>query len=285
MLADAIRSEAYRFARNRMTMFWSVVFLPLLFIVGGLAFHIISKGRGPDLEAAAALPPGLGTNAPVNLIDGLGVALGQAANGGVLVFMLIAAAALYAGDYRWETWRLISARNSRVNLLLAKVAVFKLTALAAMLAFLMAGLVFSISEALVYGRPLIVNGEGFDAGQFALFFLLGWLRIVQYAMIALLTAVVTRSLLAALFVPVVIGFAQSLIGGPGLAFLGWAPTLWQSQLLLPGLAYDTLKAVIGGAPGQPEGIVVKAGISLGLWTLAPLAGAIAWFQRQDLSKE
>ena len=100
MLADAIRSEAYRITKNRMSMFWSVVFLPLLFIVGGLAFNIISKGRGPDLEAAAALPLGLGANAPVNLMDGLGVALGQVANGGVLVFMLIAAATLYAGDYR-----------------------------------------------------------------------------------------------------------------------------------------------------------------------------------------
>lgn len=285
MLADAIRSEAYRISKNRMTMFWSVVFLPLLFIVGGLVFNIISKGRSPDLEGVAALPPALEANAPVNLMDGLGLALGLAANGGVLVFMLIAAATLYAGDYRWETWRLISARNGRVNLLLAKVAVFKLTALAAMTAFLIAGLVFSVSEALVYGRPLILDGEGFDAGQFGLLLLLGWVRIVQYAMVALLAAVVTRSLLAALFVPVVIGFAQSLIGGPGLAFLGWEPSLWQSQLLLPGLAYDTLKAAIGGAPGQPEGIVLKAGISLALWTLAPLAAAIAWFRRQDLSKE
>lgn len=285
MLADAIRSEAYRITKNRMAMFWSVLFLPLLFIVGGLVFNIISKGRGPDLEAAAALPLGLGANAPVNLMDGLGVALGQVANGGVLVFMLIAAATLYAGDYRWETWRLISARNSRVSQLLAKVAVFTLMALAAMLALLIAGLVFSISEALVYGRPLILDVEGFDAGQFALLILLGWVRIVQYAMIALLTAVVTRSLLAALFVPVVIGFGQSLIGGPGLAFLGWDPSLWQSQLLLPGLAYDSLKAVISGAPGHPEGTVLKAGLSLALWTLAPLAGAIAWFRRQDLSKE
>lgn len=285
MLADAIRSEAYRLSKNRMTMFWSVVFLPLLFIVGGAVFHIINKGRGADLAAAADLPPGLGADASVNLMDGLGVALGQAANGGVLVFMLIAAAALYAGDYRWESWRLISARNSRVNLLLAKVAVFKLTALAAMLAFLFAGLVFSLSEALVYGSPLILDAEGFDAGQFALVLLLGWLRIVQYAMIALLAAVATRSLLAALFVPVVVGFAQSLLGGPGLAFLGWDPSQWQAQLLLPGLAYDTLKAAIAGAPGQPDGILLKAGLSLALWTLVPLAAAVAWFQRQDLSKE
>jgi ABC-2 type transport system permease protein len=60
---------------------------------------------------------------------------------------------------------------------------------------------------------------------------------------------------------------------------------WQAQLLLPGLAYDTLKATIGGAPGQPDGLALKAIVSLTFWTLAPLAAAIAWFSRQDLSKE
>ena len=38
-------------------------------------------------------------------------------------FVLIGAATIYAGDYRWETWRLISARNTRSNLLAGKVVV------------------------------------------------------------------------------------------------------------------------------------------------------------------
>ena len=49
--------------------------------------------------------------------------------------------------------------------------------------------------------------------------------------------------------------------------------------------YDTLKAAISEAPGLPDGIVLKSIVGLTLWTLAPLAGAIAWFNRQDLSKE
>ena len=285
MLADSVRSELYRLFRNRMAVFWSVLFVPLLFIVGGLLFHMVSKGHSVEIQGAATLPPVLTTNASVNLMSGLAVALGTVANGGILVFMLIAASTLYAGDYRWETWRLISARNSRMNHLLGKVAVFKLTALAAMILFLIAGLVFSLTEALVYGKSLSIDANGFDPGQFLLLILLGWVRIVQYAMIALLTAVVTRSMLATLFVPVALGFAQSLLGGPGLALLGWQPSLWQSQLLLPGLAYDTLKAAIGDAPGLPDGLALKAIVSLALWMLVPLAGAIAWFNRQDLSKE
>ena len=285
MLADAIFSEAYRFSKNRMAVFWSVLFVPVLFIIGGLIFHAVNKSHSAELAAAAALPPGLEASSPVNLMDGVGVAVGQIANGGMLVFLLIAAATLYAGDYRWETWRLISARNSRLNLLLGRVAVFKLTALATMTALLVAGVLFSLGEALIYAKPVTIDGSGFEAGQFVLLMVLGLVRIVQYAMIALLAAVVTRSLLAALFVPLMLGFGQSLFGGPGLALLGWEPSLWQSQLLLPGLAYDTLKAAVAGVPGQPDGIVLKASIGLALWSLAPLVGAIAWFNRQDLSKE
>ncbi len=285
MLADSIRSEIQRLLRNRVVVFWSVLFVPLLFVVGGLIFHMISKGHSVEIQGAAVLPAGLSANAPVNLLDGLGVAVSAIANGGMLVFLLIAAATLYAGDYRWETWRLISARNSRMNHLLGKVAVFKLTALTAMILFLIAGVIFSLTEALMYGKALSVDASGFDPGQFLLLILLGWVRIVQYAMIALLTAILTRSMLAALFVPVALGFAQSLFGGPGLALLGWQSSLWQSQLLLPGLAYDTLKAAIGDASDLPPGLALKAIVSLALWTFAPLAGAIAWFNRQDLSKE
>jgi ABC-2 type transport system permease protein len=285
LLPDALRSEAYRLVRNRMAVFWSVFFVPLLFVLGGLIYHWVNKSKAAELAAAANLPADLLAAAPVNLMDGLGVGVSAMANGAVLVFMLIGAATLYAGDYRWETWRLTSARNSRVNLILGKVAVFKLAALATMATFLIAGLIFSLTEALIYGKSLTIDPEGFEAGQFVLLVLLAWVRIVQYAMIALLTAVVTRSLLASLFVPVVIGFAQSLLGGPGLPLLGWEPTQWQAQLLLPGLAYDTLKATIGVAPGQPDGLALKAIVSLTLWTLAPLAAAIAWFGRQDLSKE
>jgi len=39
------------------------------------------------------------------------------------------------------------------------------------------------------------------------------------------------------------------------------------------------------AAGVPDGVLLKAWISVALWTLLPAAGAIAWFNRQDLSKE
>ena len=126
----------------------------------------------------------------------------------------------------------------------------------------------------------------FDLVQFLLTWLLSYIRIVQYGLIALLAAVVSRSLLATLFAPWALGFAQTILGGPLLPILGWEPSDWAAQLLLPGLAYDTLKAALAPGPMPlPEGVVMKAVVSLVLWCVAPVAASIAWFQRQDLSKE
>ena len=55
-----------------------------------------------------------------------------------------------------------------------------------------------------------------------------------------------------------------------------------------GAATDAIQAAIAGgvrAAALPDGLLLKAWVSLTLWTLAPLAGALAWFRRQDLSKE
>ena len=120
MLVDALKSEAYRVSRNRTTLFFSILLTPLLFVFGGLAYQIMTKAKGDALAAKANLPATLG-NQPVNLAEAFGFAAGNGANGVLLVFMLLAAAAVYAGDYRWETWRLISARNGRPWLILGKI--------------------------------------------------------------------------------------------------------------------------------------------------------------------
>ncbi|MFN6982161.1 MAG: hypothetical protein ACK4NU_09575 [Brevundimonas sp.] len=285
MLVDALKSEAYRVSRNRTAVFCSVLLTPLLFIIGGVAFHIITKTKGDALAAKASLPAGLG-NQPVNLAEALEFAAGNGANGVLLVFMLLAAASVYAGDYRWETWRLISARNGRPWLLLGKIGVMKALAMIAMLAMLIATFIFFISQAVVAGRPMSFDLSDFDLGQFLLTWLLSYIRIVQYGLIALLAAVVSRSLLAALFVPWALGFAQSILGGPLMPLIGWTPADWAAQLLMPGLAYDTLKAAVSPTPMPlPEGVVMKAIVSLVLWCVVPVAASIAWFQRQDLSKE
>lgn len=287
MLADAIRSESYRLLQNRTAVFWSVFFVPVIGLALSTVSFFLLKSKVAQINGGP-LPPELSLGGPLDLGQSIASNAGELANPAILAFLLIGAATLYAGDYRWETWRLISARNSRPNLLLGKVGVLKLLTLAAMLVFLASGAVSEAIKAAIFVRPMTFTFGATEASQFGLLFLLSFVRVVQFLMISLLAATVTRSLLAALFIPVVLGVSQSFLSGPFAPMLGLETSDWLTQLLAPGLAFDTLKALIKGgmeAAALPDGVAIKAITSLALWSLIPLAAAIAWFSRQDLSKE
>ena len=290
MLVDAIRAEGFRLSKNRTALFWSLLFVPIISLAIGAVTNFVLKGSETKILGDEKMPPelkaalGRGT---LDMADALVTAAGNLANPLVLLFVLIGAATLYAGDYRWETWRLISARNSRVNLLLAKLAVVAVLALAAMGFMLLGSVLENLIKAAVFERTLTFAMTGEAAGRFLGFFGLSWLRIIQFAMMGMLAAVVTRSLLAALFVPLVFGIAQ-FFTPQMLLPMGVMPDAWLSVLVNPGAATDAIQAAIAGgerAASLPDGLLLKAWVSVGLWTLAPLAGALAWFRKQDLSKE
>jgi ABC-2 type transport system permease protein len=285
MLADAIRAEGYRFARNRTAVFWSVLFVPVMALILGVVVSFAAKGNEAKLAEVTAE---LGMiSAPLDMGAALVSNTASLAGGPVLLFVLIGAATLFAGDYRWETWRLIRARNRRSNLILGKLAALIVLAFAAMAALLIFSMIGEPVRAAIFEREVTFSLSGGQIGAFFGLFGLGWLRVIQFAMIALLAAVATRSLLAALFIPMALGAAQGL-GAPMLMGMGVMPDSWTLQLLLPGQAFDRLgEAILGGegAPGIPVALQVKAWISLIGWTVLPLLAALAIFERQDLSKE
>lgn len=290
MLVDAIRAEGFRLSKNKTALFWSLLFVPIISLAIGAVTNFVLKGSETKILGDEKMPPelkaalGRGT---LDMADALVTAAGNLANPLVLLFVLIGAATLYAGDYRWETWRLISARNSRDNLLLAKLAVVALLALAAMGFMLLGSVLENLIKAAVFERTLTFSLTGEAAGRFVGFFGLSWLRIIQFAMMGMLAAAVTRSLLAALFVPLVFGVAQ-FFTPQMLAPMGVMPDAWLSVLVNPGASIDAIQAAIAGgerAAALPEGLLMKSWVSVSLWTLVPLAGALAWFRKQDLSKE
>jgi len=290
MLVDAIRAEGFRLSRNRTALFWSLAFVPILSVAIGALTSFVLKGSETKILGDEKMPEELKAalaGGTLDMADALVSAAGNLANPLVLLFVLIGAATLYAGDYRWETWRLITARNSRINLLLAKLAVVAVLALTAMGFMLVASLIENLIKAAVFERSLTFALTGEMAGQFLGFAALSGLRILQFAMMGMLAAVVTRSLLAALFVPLVFGIAQ-FFSPQMLGPMGLMPDAWLSVLVNPGAATDAIQAAIAGgvrAAALPDGLLLKAWVSLTLWTLVPLAGALAWFRRQDLSKE
>lgn len=282
MLSDAIHAESYRLSRNRGLLFWSVLFVPLASLVLTVIGVVVAKANEARLAASDIdfnIPGG-----PLDLFQTLSDSAAGFANPAVLMFMTVGAATLYAGDYRWETWRLISARNTRPNLVVAKLAVFAGLMLAASLAVLVGDLIAALIQASVFARPLGFGVDGEGMGRMGLLALLSWTRILQFTMVGLLTAIVTRSLLAALFVPLVVGVAQALAPQLMMGF-GIAPTEWTPILMSPALATDVVQGVLKNRPDLPDQAVLKGVVSLALWTLIPLAAALAAFQRQDLSKE
>lgn len=290
MLVDAIRAEGFRLSKNRTALFWSVLFVPVISLLIGAVTNFVLKGSETKILGDEKMPAELKealARGTLDLADALVTSAANLANPLVLLFVLIGAATIYAGDYRWETWRLISARNSRANLLLGKLAVTAALALAAMTAMLVEGIIENLIKAAVFERTLTFSLTGETATQFLAFLGLSWLRIIQFAMMGMLAAVATRSLLAALFVPLVVGVAQ-FFTPQMLMPMGVLPDAWLSVLVNPAAATDTIQAVIAGgerAAALPDGSLLKAWISVGLWTLVPLAAALAWFRRQDLSKE
>jgi ABC-2 type transport system permease protein len=284
VLADAIRSETYRLSRNRTALFWSVLFVPIMGVLLATVGFVVAKAN--EAKLVGKLPPELMKGGPLDLGLALVKSAGDFANPAILMFVLIGAATLYAGDYRWETWRLISARNTRSNLIAGKVVVAVLVIVLATLAALASDVIAGLIQAAVFGRPLAFSMTGGAAADFGLLALTGWARILQFTMLGLLAAVMTRSLLAALFAPLVIGIGQYFL--PNILLpMGVTPDGWLLPLLSPGLATDLLKAVIEGgtAADLPDHAAAKGLLGLGLWIGLPFAAAAAWFNRQDLSKE
>ena len=286
MLADAIRSETWRLLQNRTAMFWSIVFVPVISLVlaiGGFLF-LQSKMDG----AMQTLPPELKLNArAVDLGQSLVDAAGALAHPGVLAFLLIGAATVFAGDYRWETWRLITARNSRPNLIMGKAGAVKLLTLAGLALLLVASMGADVAKGLIFGRSFAFGFGGDEARSFGLLALLSYVRAVQFLLLSLLAATVTRSLLAALFVPLVIGVGQFFLAKMSPLF-GWQMGDWATMLLLPGEGYELLKVLVQGgmeAALVPAGAAWRAVTGLALSSFAPFFLALWWFQRQDLSKE
>ena len=290
MLVDAIRAESFRLARSRTTWFWSVFFVPIMAVLFGVVSSLVVNANATKLAGDTKAPPellGMLAGGPLNLGEALVSAAAGLAGPATLLFVLIGAATLYAGDYRWETWRLISARNSRPNLLFGKLGVIGVLSLVAMLFMLVAAVLENAIRAAIFDRTLVFGFSGEAFGQFAGRFALSWLRILQFTMMGMLAAVMTRSLLAALFVPLVVGVAQ-FFSPQMLTPMGIMPDAWLAMLVNPGAAVEAIGAAIAGgerAAALPDGVLPKAWISLALWTLLPLAGALAWFRRQDLSKE
>jgi len=280
MLADAIAAEGYKLLRNRGLLFWGFCFPPLANLLFNLGTEtwLYLHGSGAALRLAQA------QGSHIDLGQQLLQGLSSSTSFFFEIFVIAGAAALFAGEYRWETWRLVVPRNSRTNLLLAKFAVFGIAASAGILAF---GIFTTLSA--FYGALL----NGLSPAGFAISFpraagvFLGALaELMLLGALAALVATVSRAQMAALIGGIFFVFAQTI--GMGIVHPWEAPL--QDFAYLPAMSAYLLRTGAAGqgiSPGvfADPGKVLPACLFLLAW-IGALAGlAIAVFRRQDLSRE
>ena len=279
MLADAISAENLRLTRNRSTLFWGFLFIPILALVAEIIGQAFMRSEMPaELRLL-----------PVDMANQLVSAFGEAGGGLTVLLSLIGAAVLFAGDYRWETWRLLTPRASRLNLFTAKAVVFSAWALVTVILIGLADAAVAWGGALIHGNTIEFSlGLGEFARQLVAVTLVSWLQLLFAGFLAALAATATRSMLAAIMIPIGVMIGQAILQAryP----IQDAGAEWWKIWLIPGHAFEYARVYLAGVetlPGQTVDAVAGLGGLGGMlsWLVIAFAGALAVFLRQDLSKE
>jgi ABC-2 type transport system permease protein len=282
-MLDAISAETLKLTRHKASWFLVWIYplgLALIFLLAiGAALFVDQPPSHDSLRQWVA-----------------GTAIIWSLPGNTLGRYLIAAfvAVAVAGEYGWNTWKLIVPHRSRTVLIAAKYIVVTLLLAAA---FLLSAVVTtlgtwihalaggdSIPAGITFGLLLKAHGAG------ALAALAPALLTIGYASLA---AVLTRSTIAALVVSLVaVSVEQLLFGFAPLLYFKAPGLIWFLHHVLPGYHLANLKHWIAeGAPLEsmfPTAGVVALGWPVSLAAMAAWIGGLAAltlasFRRQDIN--
>ncbi len=281
MLADAFAAERLRLGKARGLLFWGFLFVPVVSLAFGLLGTVMTLVTRKAV-GAAGLPL-----TPNDLAKAASEAMTQTDLIPVQLFFMLAAAALVADDYRWETWRLVTPRNTRANLLLAKLMTFGVGAAGSILLIA----ILSMVSALIDG---LATGDGFastysftnDLIRLGGSFATSWLELMAMAALAMLLTVLTRNAIPAVIGSIGLWAVQMLAIDRITQRLTEPPEVFH-YAFLPAFSADVLRtALLAGAPpdSQPAAWPL-AFLALALWTAGFAALAVVAFRRQDLTRE
>jgi ABC-type transport system involved in multi-copper enzyme maturation permease subunit len=283
-MLDALSAESLKLTRHKAT--WFLVWLyPALFLIA----YLISVGVGLAHHADAAKPV-----TAAAWIDQTAIIwkLPDQTIGRVLIAAYVAV--VFAGEYGWNTWKLIVPHRSRGTLIAAKFAMIVLLLSIALALTAAISVLFTWLEGLVRGRGipdgvtaaaiLDAHGRTALAGVAAFLFTLASIS---------LAAVLTRSMVAALVIGVVVAIVEKLFVQLGPFLAPYAPGLvWSLYHALPGYHLANLAAWVSeGAAHRapfPDGRVVALAWTTslavaGAWTAGLAAATFAAFRRQDIN--
>ena len=287
-MLNVISAEALKFTRHRAT--WGLVWI---WPIGLTLIWLLAIGA--ELSGAGGEAGGDGRGGPTAagwIADNVGF---WAVPGHPFGRYIIGAfvAVVFAGEYGWNTWKLIVPHRARTTLIAAKYAIaFILLATGFTLAALLFNL-FGWLEDVLTGDS-IPSGIGFGAlleahGTGALAALPAVLLTMAYVSLA---AILTRSTVAALVIGLVITTMEQLFRSFAPMFEPYAPTLvGASYQALPGYHLANVASVIGEGrvlevPFPSGSFSMSLGASLAIvggWIVAMVALTFFSFRRQDIN--
>lgn len=269
ILADAIRAEVYKLAANRTAAIWAFAMTPAVTLLMGLTLETWSRGAGLRI-------------APANPIGGALDGLATAGNPLVQLLLIVGASVVFAGEYRWQTWRAILPRTERASIMLAKFAAYIAFAAASLIASGFAGWLVQTWGIVVLHMPEAQTDNAAQALGVA--FGASLLQVMVIAGLTAAVAVITRSVLAATAGPFIF-----LIG---LELLSTRQSIVDADPViaaLPNMAARGLREYAAALLGDPDAVGMQlagpGALSLLVWFVLLAALTLLVFRAQDLSEE
>jgi hypothetical protein len=262
-----VAAEWLKIVRQRGAFFWGFLALPAFLTLVAFALESVAP------VAAAGTPLAI----EVHPIRSAMRALSIAGNPVAQLFFAAGAAAIFAVDYRYSTWRHLVPRRRRSALLAAKAAAFASLAAVSLTLILIGDAAASLVAPLARGFAM-TDAAPATPVNLALAWLLSWLELVALGGTVAMLAVATRSALGAILPTFLLALAaatlEALLNLHGDAL---------AMLLLPTLAADALRDWILG--GTSAGAALVAAAALLAWSAATYGTALYLFARQDLAAE
>lgn len=287
-MLNAIAAEALKFKRHRAT--WGLVWI---WPIGLTLIWLIAIAA--ELSGAGGEAGGEGRGGPTAvgwIADNIGF---WGVPGHPFGRYIIGAfvAVVFAGEYGWNTWKLIVPHRARASLIAAKYAIsFILLAIGFTLAALLFNL-FGWLEDVLTGDPIpagVTAGALLKAhGAGALAALPAVLLTMAYVSLA---AILTRSTVAALVIGLVVTTVEQLFFNFAPMFEPYAPSLVGALYqVLPGYHVANAASVIGEgrvavipfASGAFSTSLATSLAIVGAWIVALVALTFWSFRRQDIN--
>ncbi|MFN3724793.1 MAG: hypothetical protein ACK4SZ_00665 [Allosphingosinicella sp.] len=287
-MLDAISAEALKFKRHRAT--WGLVWIwPIgLTLIWLIAIGAELSGAGGEAGGGPrSEPTALGWIADnVGFWGVPGHPFGRYIIGAFV-------AVVFAGEYGWNTWKLIVPHRARTTLVAAKYAIsFVLLAIGFTLAALLFNL-FGWLEDVISGDSI---PAGITAGALLKAHGLGALAALPAVLLTMayvsLAAILTRSTVAALVIGLVVTTVEQLFFNFAPMFEPYAPSLVGALYqVLPGYHVANAGSVLAG--GQVVQVPFPSGAFstslatslavVGAWTVAMVTLTLWSFRRQDIN--